>query len=188
MTRSRLAATACATILLSFLISLGTKAPIAVVVLSAATFSYVVLACGDVFLRLFNASDLPSAASWAMGVSATGFALWALVALLGCSALIALALVIAARINSEEIAGGVLNVCTFPMMMLSGVFFSLESAPKWLQNLANALPLTQILTAARAIMIDGAGFAGVWPELVTLLGMTGVFLAVGAALFRWRFV
>ena len=110
------------------------------------------------------------------------------VALLGCSALLALALVIAARINSEEVAAGVLNICTFPMMMLSGVFFSLEAAPLWLQNLANALPLTQILAAARAIMIDGAGFAGVWPQLATLLGMTVVFLAVGAALFRWRFV
>lgn len=110
------------------------------------------------------------------------------VALLGCSALIALALVIAARISSEEIAGGVLNVCTFPMMMLSGVFFSLEAAPQWLQSLANMLPLTQILAAARAIMIDGAGFAGVWPHLAALLAMTAVFLAVGAALFRWRFV
>jgi ABC-type multidrug transport system permease subunit len=109
------------------------------------------------------------------------------VALLGCSALLALALVIAARINSEELAAGVLNICTFPMMLLSGVFFSLEAAPQWLQNLANALPLTQILVAARAIMIDGAGFVGVWPQLATLLGMTAVFLAVGAALFRWRF-
>jgi hypothetical protein len=37
-------------------------------------------------------------------------------------------------------------------------------------------------------MIDGAGFAGVWPQLAALLAMTAVFLAVGAALFRWRFV
>jgi ABC-type multidrug transport system permease subunit len=110
------------------------------------------------------------------------------VAVLGCSALLSLALVIAARINSEELAAGALNLCTFPMMLLSGVFFSLEGSPLWLQNLASAFPLTQILTAARAIMIDGAGLGQVWPELATLLGMTAVFLGVGAALFRWRFV
>jgi ABC-type multidrug transport system permease subunit len=111
-----------------------------------------------------------------------------LVALLGSSALIALALVIAARIDSEELAGGALNLLTFPMMLLSGVFFSLEGAPRWLQNLAGALPLTPMLEAARAIMIDGAGIIGVLPELGILLGMTVLFLAVGSALFRWRFV
>jgi len=115
------------------------------------------------------------------------FALF-LVALLGCSALISLALVIAARIDSEELAAGALNLCTFPMMLLSGVFFSLEGSPQWLQQLAAALPLTQILTAARAVMLDGAGVAAVVPQLIVLLAMTAVFLSVGSALFRWRFI
>jgi ABC-type multidrug transport system permease subunit len=110
------------------------------------------------------------------------------VALLGCSALISLALVIAARISSEELAAGALNLCTFPMMLLSGVFFSLEGSARWLQNLANALPLTQMLTAARAVMIDGAGLADILPQLGALLAMTALFLVVGSALFRWRFV
>jgi ABC-2 type transport system permease protein len=111
-----------------------------------------------------------------------------LVALLGCTTLISLALVIAARINSEELAAGALNVLTFPMMLLSGVFFSLEGSPQWLQNLAAVLPLTQILNAARNVMIDGAGVADILPQLSILVAMTIVFLGLGAALFRWRFV
>ena len=111
-----------------------------------------------------------------------------LVAVLGCTALISLSLVIAARISSEEFAGGLLNLFSFPMMLLSGVFFSLEGSPQWLQGVAQALPLTQMLIAARAVMIDGAGLAQIAPQLVVLTAMTAVFLAFGSWLFRWRFV
>jgi hypothetical protein len=44
-----------------------------------------------------------------------------------------------------------------------------------------------MLTAARAIMIDGAGLFDVLPELAFLAALTLVFLAVGSAMFRWRF-
>ena len=110
-----------------------------------------------------------------------------LVAVLGSAALISLALVLAARISSEELAGGVVNILAFPMMLLSGVFYSLEGSPEWLQRIAGILPLTQMLQAARSIMLDGAGILDVIPQLTILAGMTLMFLLVGSALFRWRF-
>lgn len=110
-----------------------------------------------------------------------------LVAVLGGTAMIALSLVVAARIDSEEFAGGLLNMMSFPMMLLSGVFFSLEGAPDWLQGIAQALPLTQMLIAARAVMIDGATLVDIaWP-IGILTAMTAVFLSLGSALFKWRF-
>ena len=111
----------------------------------------------------------------------------ALVALLGGSALVSLALLVAARVSSEELAGGLLNIISWPMMLLSGVFFSLEGSGEWLQNLSRLLPLTQLLDAARLVMIDGAGLGVIWPHLATLAAMTVVFLVLGSALFRWRF-
>ncbi len=111
----------------------------------------------------------------------------ALVALLGGTALVSLALLIAARVSSEELAGGLLNMISWPMMLLSGVFFSLESSGEWLQNLAKLLPLTQLLDAARLVMIDGAGIDVIWPQLMTLAAMTVTFLVLGSALFKWRF-
>lgn len=110
-----------------------------------------------------------------------------LVALIGCSALISLSLVVAARISSEELAGGAVNVLAFPMILLSGVFYSLEGSPQWLQSFATLLPLTQMLTAARAVMIDGAGVLGILPQLGILAGMTALFLVIASVLFRWRF-
>ena len=108
------------------------------------------------------------------------------VALLGAICLISMGLMVAARVTSEELAGGLLNVVSWPMMLLSGVWFSLEGADEWVQMAANAFPLTHILVAARAIMLDGATLAELAPQLIILILLSTVFLTTGAAIFRWR--
>ena len=108
------------------------------------------------------------------------------VAVLGAMCLISLGLLIASRSRSEELAGGLLNLFTWPMMILSGVWFSLEGAPDWLQHLAQVLPLTHVVDAARTIMTDGATLWQLKGQLLALLGMTLVFLGLSALLFRWE--
>jgi ABC-type multidrug transport system permease subunit len=109
-----------------------------------------------------------------------------LVAVLGAICLISLGLLVAARVASEEFAGGVLNMITWPMMLLSGVWFSMEGANPFMRQVAELLPLTHILEAARAIMLDGAGFADIAANLAVLTAMTAVFIIGGTMLFRWR--
>lgn len=109
-----------------------------------------------------------------------------LVLVLGAISLISLGLMISARVTSEELAGGFLNLATWPMMMLSGVWFSLESASEWVQRISNIFPLTHVLDAARAVMIDGAGVVDIAPQLTTLVVMSTVFLSFGAVVFRWH--
>ena len=105
---------------------------------------------------------------------------------MGSLSMIALGLTIAARFASEELVSGLLNLLTWPMMLLSGVWFSLEGSPDWVQWVAKIFPLTHVLDAARAIMLDGAGVSGIAPDLL-YLGLTAVaFLAFGAWSFRWR--
>jgi ABC-type multidrug transport system permease subunit len=113
-------------------------------------------------------------------------ALLFLVAVLGCLSLIAFGLIVAARFASEELVGGMLNLLTWPMLLLSGIWFSLEGSPRWLQWLAQLFPLTHILQAARAVALDGAGFTDIGVDLLYLAGTTLVFLSVGAWSFRWR--
>jgi ABC-2 type transport system permease protein len=108
------------------------------------------------------------------------------VATLGALSLIGLGLVAAARLDSEEIVGGVLNLFTWPMMLLSGVWFSLEGLAPWVQQLALLLPLTHLIDGARAIILDGAGLMDILPQLAALAGMTLLFLAIGVRLFRWE--
>jgi len=104
----------------------------------------------------------------------------------GSVAMISMGLLVAARVTSEELAGGLLNMVTWPMMMLSGVWFSLEAASDWIRQLAAIFPLTHMLGAARAVMLDGAGFVDILPQLSTLLLMSAVFLMFGAFTFRWH--
>lgn len=108
-----------------------------------------------------------------------------LVTTLGSMTMIAMSLLVSARIASEELSGGLLNLISWPMLVLSGVFFSLDGAPVFVQNLAAIFPLTHMLDAARAVMLDGAGIADIAKPLAILAGMTALFLALGAAMFRW---
>ena len=112
--------------------------------------------------------------------------LLALLAILGALSMIALGLTIAARFSSDELVGGLLNVLTWPMMLLSGIWFSLEGSPRWVQWVAHVFPLTHLLDAARAVMLDGAGPAQIAPNLLYLAATTLVFLTFGAWSFRWR--
>ncbi|UAB72772.1 ABC transporter permease [Vibrio sp. SCSIO 43132] len=109
-----------------------------------------------------------------------------LVAFLGTSSIISLALLIACRSESEEFIGGMLNLISWPMMMLSGVWFSLEGSPQFIQEMTKIFPLTHMLESARAVMLDGAGIADIWGHLVTLALMTVVFLLAGAYFFKWQ--
>ena len=118
--------------------------------------------------------------------SAGSVPLLLLLALVGALSMIALGLTIAARFSSEELVGGLLNLLTWPMMLLSGIWFSLEGSPRWVQWVAHVFPLTHLLDAARAVMLDGAGLAQIAPNLLYLAGTTLVFLAFGAWSFRWR--
>lgn len=118
--------------------------------------------------------------------SAGSVPLLLLLAVAGALSMIALGLTIAARFSSEELVGGLLNLLTWPMMLLSGIWFSLEGSPRWVQWVAHVFPLTHLLDAARAVMLDGAGLAQIAPDLLYLAATTLVFLAFGAWSFRWR--
>jgi ABC-2 type transport system permease protein len=107
------------------------------------------------------------------------------VTLLAAICMIAMGLIVAARVSSEEFAGGVLNLLSWPMMVLSGVFFSLDGAPRAVQIIGDLFPLTHLLTAARAIMLEGASLADLGYQVGALALMSVLFLSLGAAMFRW---
>ena len=109
-----------------------------------------------------------------------------LIAMIGAISLVSLGLMVASRVTSEELAGGLLNMINWPMMLLSGVWFSLEGAGPIMQNIAKIFPLTHILDSARAVMLDGAGLIDIGPNLAALVLMSTVFLGVGAGSFRWN--
>ena len=108
-----------------------------------------------------------------------------LITALSILCMIALGLIFAARIKSEELASGLMNLITFPMIIFSGVFFSLEGTPVILQRISKIFPLTHFIDGARKIMLEGAGLLDVAPQLLILTGMTLLFLVIAALTFKW---
>ena len=109
-----------------------------------------------------------------------------IIALLAIVAMISFALIIASRTASEELANGLLNLASFPMLLLSEVWFSLDQAPHWLVTISQCLPLTHAVQAAREIMLYGTPLSSMMYHVWVLLAMSIVFLAIASLLFRWN--
>jgi ABC-type multidrug transport system permease subunit len=109
-----------------------------------------------------------------------------LVLFAGALSMVSLSLIVAARLSSEEAANGLLNLLSLPMLFLSGVWFSLEGSSLLAQKLASVLPLTHLVAAARAVMIDGAGLLDIAGNLTALAIMTVIYLLIAAYSFRWE--
>lgn len=106
--------------------------------------------------------------------------------MLGAFSMVSLSLIIASRSSSEEFAGGILNLLTWPMMFLSEVWFSLEGARPWVRNISRFLPLTHVTEGTRRIMNDGASLYDIRFNVMALAFMSVLFLAIGSFLFKWH--
>jgi ABC-2 type transport system permease protein len=82
------------------------------------------------------------------------------VSVLGALAFAGVALLVAARPRTVEVASGWMNFVMMPMWLLSGAFFSYERFPEPLVPIIRALPLTALIDALRAITNEGATLLG----------------------------
>ena len=98
----------------------------------------------------------------------------------------ALGLLIASRARTIEAVSGLMNLLQVPMWILSGVFFSAQRFPDAVQPLIKALPLTAVIDALRANMLQGAGLVQLAPQLATLGVWLVVCFTLALKLFRWR--
>jgi ABC-type multidrug transport system permease subunit len=109
-----------------------------------------------------------------------------IISICGAISMIAMGLLIASRTDSEEFAGGILNAATWPMTFLSGIWFSLDQTPQGMQTFAHLFPLTHLVNASRAIMLEGASLYDVMWPITIMLGIGFICLSLAAALFRWH--
>jgi ABC-2 type transport system permease protein len=123
----------------------------------------------------------------AFGVTSAG-SLWIVgaLALLGAFSFAGLGLLIASRARTIEAVSGLMNVAMLPMWLLSGVFFASSNFPDVAQPFIQALPLTALNDALRAVMLEGRGVAGIVRETATLSLWGLVTFGLAIKLFRWR--
>ena len=114
------------------------------------------------------------------------FAAIAAVSLIGALAFAAIALLVASRARTFEAISGMLNMAMLPMWILSGVFFSAANFPDAVQPFVQALPLTALIDALRAVILEGATVVDIKGELALLAVWTLVPFPIALQLFRWR--
>ena len=128
-----------------------------------------------VFARL--AFDVPIAGSWL---------LLAAIIVLGAVMGGALSLLIASRARSFEAVSGLINFATLPMWIFSGVFFASANFPDVMQPFIQALPLTALIDALRAVMLAGAGAADIALEIAIMAAWALVSFGAALRIFRWQ--
>ncbi len=109
------------------------------------------------------------------------------VILLGSLTFSGIGLLVACRANSVEMVSGLMNLVMLPMWLFSGIFFSTDRFPAAIQPIVQALPLTPLIGALRAITLEGAGLFEP-AQLLRLSIMTTwalVSFIVALKLFRW---
>ena len=110
----------------------------------------------------------------------------AVVCLLASLSFSALGLLVASRARTIEAASGLMNCVMMPMWIVSGVFFSAQRFPDAVQPLIKALPLTAVIDALRANMLQGASLAQVGGQIGVLSVWLAVCFVAALKLFRWR--
>jgi ABC-2 type transport system permease protein len=95
-------------------------------------------------------------------------------------------LLVASRARTLEAANGLMNLVMVPMWLLSGVFFSSERFPKAVQPLIQALPLTALNNALRAVMLEGRSAVAIAGEAAIVAAWGLVSFAAALKIFRWQ--
>jgi ABC-type multidrug transport system permease subunit len=105
--------------------------------------------------------------------------------MLGAAAFAGLGMLAACRAQRIETVSGLMNVIMVPMWLFSGTFFSSERFPAALQPLVQALPLTQLNDALRAVILEGATLPSQWWRILALAAWAVVPAALSLRWFRW---
>jgi ABC-2 type transport system permease protein len=100
--------------------------------------------------------------------------------------MLGIGLLISTRAETRDAAGQMAMGTILPSIFLSGYVFPLDSMPTFFQWLANAVPATWLIDAARGVILRGAGWPELWRHTLVLWGMALGVLTVASLRLRKR--
>jgi ABC-2 type transport system permease protein len=107
-------------------------------------------------------------------------------AVLGVGTLAALGVAWSHVIPNFDAAPAYTNIVFLPTIFISGVFYDVENAPRFMRDIAEVLPLTHVIDGLSAALVTGASLTDRAGDLAVIAawGIAGTFLAVRG--FRWE--
>jgi ABC-2 type transport system permease protein len=103
----------------------------------------------------------------------------------GVATLASLGVAFSHVIPNFDAAPAYTNIVFLPVIFISGVFYDVDTAPQFLQDIAQILPLTHIINGLSAALVTGDSLADTAGDLAVIAawGVVGVFFAVRG--FSW---
>jgi ABC-2 type transport system permease protein len=98
---------------------------------------------------------------------------------------VALGMLVGTVTKSQESAGVIGNVITFPMMFLSGTFFPVSTMPSWLQKIVPVLPLYYVIDGLNAVMVFSNYSKTLYDTLILSI-ISAIVFALAVKFFKWR--
>lgn len=97
-----------------------------------------------------------------------------------------IAVFVSSNTSNTEVGNGLINFVVFPMMVLSGIFFSYQNFPDWSIPVIKMLPLTMLTDGIRSIFNEGAGYNEVTFPILFLTATGVLFFSAGLKIFKWH--
>jgi ABC-2 type transport system permease protein len=125
-------------------------------------------------------------ARWIFHMTGTGN-LWGVFVLVtaGTISFASLGLIVASVTNTMQETQIINQIIWFIFLFLSGATIPLPVLPKIVQGFALYLPATYLVSGLQRAMLDQAGPASLWAELISMLGCALIAFLISAQLFRW---
>ena len=137
-------------------------------------------------LALLQGAIILSLGVYVFGGQVHGNLAWLLlITVLGSIVFLNLGFILSAWARTPAAASGMGNALALPMMFFAGTFFSTASLPGVLPYVAEALPLTPMLEALRAVALDQAPIGETWPHLAALAGWAAATGIAATRLFKF---
>ncbi|MDQ2906409.1 MAG: ABC transporter permease [Chloroflexota bacterium] len=137
-------------------------------------------------LSLLQAAVLILVGRYVFQVQVVGsWLLLGLAVVLGTLTMLGVGLGIGSIAKNADSAQAITFLVSFPMMFLSGSYFSTSSAPTFLKPLISVLPLTYLNDALRQVMNNGASLSTIQTDLLVLAAWIVAGFLLASRTFRW---
>lgn len=108
------------------------------------------------------------------------------VILLGTAIFLGIGFCLGSIAKTQESIQAVGNLVTLPQMLLSGVFYPIDSLPAVVQPIAQALPLSFVANGFRDIIVNGASLFDMLPTVLGLFVWATIAILLAIKLFVWK--
>ena len=77
------------------------------------------------------------------------------------------------------------NAVAAILLLISGVYYPIDTLPAWLQPIAKASPATYVIQGMRTCLLDGGSTRKLLPTIFLLIGIGVAIIIVGLFIFRY---